>query len=169
MIKSGKIPAYDEYYSRQIILKELGSKGQRKLAKSKVAVLGLGGLGTVSSLYLALAGVGLLRLVDQDTVELNNLHRQVLYSPDDLLYPKVEISAKRLRKANPLVKVESFPENVNTNNVERLLSGMDCVVDGLDNMRTRYLVNRACAKLGIPYVCLALLPASLALCRLWKR
>jgi molybdopterin/thiamine biosynthesis adenylyltransferase len=152
MITSGKIPAYDEYYSRQIILKELGSKGQRKLAKSKVAVLGLGGLGTISSLYLALAGVGHLRLVDQDTVELNNLHRQVLYSPDDLLYPKVEVSAKRLTEANPLVKVESFPENVNANNVERLLSGMDCVVDGLDNMRTRYLVNRACAKLGIPYV-----------------
>lgn len=152
MAKVRKIPTYDEYYSRQIILKELGSKGQRRLAESKVAVVGLGGLGTVSSLYLALAGVGLLRLVDQDTVELNNLHRQVLYSPDDLLYPKVEISAKRLRKANPLVKVESFPENVNTNNVERLLSGMDCVVDGLDNMRTRYLVNRACAKLGIPYV-----------------
>jgi len=152
MAKVRKIPAYDEYYSRQIILKELGSKGQRGLAESKVAVVGLGGLGTVSSLYLALAGVGHLRLVDQDTVELNNLHRQVLYSPDDLLYPKVEVSAKRLTEANPLVKVEPFPENVNANNVERLLSGMDCVVDGLDNMRTRYLVNRACAKLGIPYV-----------------
>jgi adenylyltransferase/sulfurtransferase len=152
MAKIRKIPAYDEYYSRQIILKELGSKGQRRLAESKVAVVGLGGLGTVSSLYLALAGVGYLRLVDQDTVELDNLHRQVLYSPDDLLFPKVEVSAKRLTEANPLVKVEPFPENVNANNVERLLSGMDCVVDGLDNMRTRYLVNRACAKLGIPYV-----------------
>jgi molybdopterin-synthase adenylyltransferase len=152
MAKIRKIPTYDEYYSRQIILKELGSKGQWRLAESKVAVVGLGGLGTVSSLYLALAGVGHLRLVDQDTVELDNLHRQVLYSPDDLLFPKVEVSAKRLRKANPLVKVEPFPENVNANNVERLLSGMDCVVDGLDNMRTRYLVNHACAKLGIPYV-----------------
>src|SRR4030043_519129 len=102
MAKIRKIPAYDEYYSRQIILKELGSKGQRRLAESKVAVVGLGGLGTVSSLYLALAGVGYLRLVDQDTVELDNLHRQVLYSPDDLLFPKVEVSAKKLRKANPL-------------------------------------------------------------------
>ena len=142
----------DEFYSRQIILRELGRKGQRKLAKSKVAVVGLGGLGTISSVYLALAGVGCLRLIDQDTVELHNLHRQVLYIPDDLHYPKVEVSAKRLKKINPLVKVEPMPENLNANNVKKLLSGMDCVVDGLDNMRTRYLVNRACAKLGIPYV-----------------
>jgi len=142
----------DEFYSRQIILRELGRKGQRKLAKSRVAVVGLGGLGTVSSLYLALTGIGCLRLIDQDTVELHNLHRQVLYTPDDLHYPKVEVSAKRLMKINPLVKVEPIPENLNANNVEKLLSEMDCVVDGLDNMRTRYLVNRACAKLGIPYV-----------------
>jgi adenylyltransferase/sulfurtransferase len=142
----------DEFYSRQVILKELGRKGQRKLAESKVAVVGLGGLGTVSSLYLALSGVGCLRLIDQDTVELHNLHRQVLYTPDDLNYPKVEVSAKRLKKINPLVKVDPIPENLNAKNVEKLLSGTDCVVDGLDNMRTRYLVNRACAKLGIPYV-----------------
>jgi len=152
MSEKQKKSMYDEFYSRQIILKELGRKGQRKLAKSRVAVVGLGGLGTVSSLYLALSGVGYLRLIDQDTVELHNLHRQVLYTPDDLHYPKVEVSAKRLKKINPLVKVEPIPENLNANNVEKLLSGMDCVVDGLDNMRTRYLVNRACAKLGVPYV-----------------
>ncbi len=152
MHQTKKASIYDEYYDRQIILEELGRKGQKKLAESKVAVVGLGGLGTVSSLYLALGGVGHLRLIDLDTVELNNLHRQVLYSPDELLYPKVEVSAKRLEKANPLVKVEPVPENLNPNNAERLLSGMDCVVDGLDNMHTRYSVNRACTKLGIPYV-----------------
>jgi len=152
MSKTRKESAYDEFYSRQIILKELGRRGQRKLAQSKVAVVGLGGLGTVSSLYLALAGVGHLHLIDQDTVELHNLHRQVLYSPKDLYYPKVEVSAKRLRKTNPLVNVESVAENLNPSNVEKLLWGMDCVVDGLDNIRTRYLVNRACARLKIPYV-----------------
>jgi len=152
MSATQKKSIYDEFYSRQIILKELGRNGQKKLARSKVAVVGLGGLGTASSLYLALVGVGHLRLIDQDTVELHNLHRQVLYSPDDLHYPKVEVSAKRLRKINPLVKVELVPENLNVNNVEKLLSGMGVVVDGLDNMRTRYLVNRACAKLRIPYV-----------------
>jgi adenylyltransferase/sulfurtransferase len=141
-----------EFYSRQVTMKELGKKGQRQLAKSKVAVVGVGGLGTVSSLYLALAGVGYIRIIDQDTVEPQNLHRQILYTMADLHYPKVEIAAKRLRELNPLVKVDAFSENVNASNVERLLGGVDCVVDGLDNMVTRYLVNRACVKLNIPYV-----------------
>ncbi len=141
-----------EFYSRQTILKELGEIGQQKLAKSKVAIVGAGGLGTVSSLYLALAGVGYIRLIDQDTIEIHNLHRQILYNPDDLHYPKTEVAAKRLEKQNPLVNVEAVPENVNAGNVERLLQGVDCVVDGLDNMVTRYLVNRACVKLKIPYV-----------------
>ena len=141
-----------EFYSRQVILKELGVKGQRKLEKSKVAVVGVGGLGTVSSLYLALAGVGRLRLIDQDTVETPNLHRQILFSLDDLHYPKVEVAAQRLEKLNPLVKADPVSENVNQGNVEKLLEGVDLVVDGLDNMFTRYLINRVCVKLGVPYV-----------------
>ena len=141
-----------ELYSRQVILNELGWKGQRKLAKSKVAIVGLGGLGTVSSLYMALAGVGHLRLIDQDTVETPNLHRQILYSVDDLHYPKVEVAAERLKKLNPLLKTEPVSENVNAGNVEKLLAEVDLVVDGLDNMFTRYLVNRACVKMGVPYV-----------------
>ena len=141
-----------EFYSRQTILNELGEKGQQKLAKSKVAVVGAGGLGTVSSLYLALAGVGYIRLIDQDTIETHNLHRQILYTSDDLHYPKTEVAAKKLEKQNPLITVEAIPENVHAGNVERLLKGVDCVVDGLDNMVTRYLVNRACVKLGVPYV-----------------
>ena len=141
-----------EFYSRQVILNELGVKGQRKLAKSKVAVVGVGGLGTVSSLYLALAGVGHLRLIDQDTVEIPNLHRQILYSLDDLHYPKAEVAAKRLEKLNPLIEAEPVSENVNPSNVEKLLAGVDLVVDGLDNMFTRYLINRACVKMDVPYV-----------------
>ena len=153
MPETRKIPfAREEFYSRQTVLKEFGRKGQERLAKSGVAVVGLGGLGTVSSLYLALAGVGHLRLIDMDTVEVHNLHRQVLYSLKDLRFPKVEVSAGRLREANPFVEVEAVAENVNADNVERLLRGVDCVVDGLDNMRTRYLVNRACVRLGVPYV-----------------
>jgi molybdopterin/thiamine biosynthesis adenylyltransferase len=141
-----------EFYSRQTILKELGEKGQQKLAKSKIAIVGAGGLGTVSSMYLTLAGVGYIRLIDQDTIEPHNLHRQILYNPDDLHYPKTEVAAKRLEKQNPLVTVEAIPENVNASNVDGLLKGVDCVVDGLDNMVTRYLVNRSCVKLGISYV-----------------
>ena len=141
-----------EFYSRQTILKELGEKGQQKLTKAKVAIVGAGGLGTVSSLYLALAGVGYIRLIDQDTVETQNLHRQILYNIDDLQYPKTEVATKKLEKLNPLITAEAIPENLNASNVERLLDGVDCVVDGLDNMVTRYLINRACVKLKIPYV-----------------
>jgi molybdopterin/thiamine biosynthesis adenylyltransferase len=140
------------FYSRQTILKELGETGQQKLAKSRVAIVGAGGLGTVSSLYLTLAGVGYIRLIDQDTVETHNLHRQILYNPGDIHYPKTEIAAQRLQTLNPTVTVEAVPENVNASNVERLLRGVDCVVDGLDNMVTRYLVNRICVKTKIPYV-----------------
>jgi len=152
MVKEQNVVKRAEYYARQTILKEFGKIGQEKLGKSKIAVVGLGGLGTVSALYLTLAGVGHLRLIDQDTVEVSNLHRQVLYTPNDLNYPKVEVCAKRLQKTNPLVKVEPISENLNSGNAEELLYGIDCVVDGLDNMRTRYLVNRACIRFRIPYV-----------------
>ncbi|MCS7115420.1 MAG: HesA/MoeB/ThiF family protein [Nitrososphaerota archaeon] len=153
MSKVEKTPiSFEEFYSRQIVMRELGREGQEKLAKSRVAIVGLGGLGTVSSLYLTLAGIGYLRLIDQDTVEARNLHRQILYSLKDLKYPKAEVSAKRLMELNPFVQVEALPENLNQDNVEELLRGVDCVVDGLDNMRSRYVVNRACVKLKIPYV-----------------
>ena len=142
----------DAFYSRQMALTELGRKGQQKLRRSKVAVVGLGGLGSASSLYLALAGVGHLRLVDQDTVELSNLHRQLLYSLADLRYPKVETAAKRIHQINPEINVETIPENARRSNIEQIAQGMDCVVDGLDNMETRYLLNRACVKHKVPYV-----------------
>jgi molybdopterin/thiamine biosynthesis adenylyltransferase len=142
----------DEFYSRQIVMPELGRKGQEKLRRSKVAVVGLGGLGSVSSLYLALAGVEHLRLIDQDTVELRNLHRQILYDMSDLRYPKVEAAAERIKQANPSVKVEPVAENLRESNVDDLVRGVDCIVDGLDNMQTRYILNRASVRHEIPYV-----------------
>lgn len=143
---------YEEFYSRQFALAELGRKGQRKLHDSRVAIVGVGGLGTASALYLALAGVGYVRLIDQDVVELRNLHRQILFSADEVNYPKVEVAANRLKKANSLVEVDAVAENLNVDNADKLLSRVDCVVDGLDNMRTRYVVNRVCARKKIPYV-----------------
>lgn len=142
----------EKYYKRQIVLRELGREGQEKLRQSKVAVIGLGGLGSAATQYLALAGVGHLRLVDQDTVELHNLHRQVLYSLDNLKFPKVEAAAKRIEQINPDVHVEPIPENVRESNVKNILDSVDCVIDGLDNMRTRYLLNRICVDRKIPYV-----------------
>ena len=141
-----------EFYSRQRAMKEFSSKQQNNLANSTVAIAGIGGLGTISSIYLALAGVGKLRLIDQDTIELKNLHRQILYTSSDLHYPKAEISAKQLKKMNPLIKIEAISENINSYNVGTLLDGVDCVVDGLDNMSTRYLINKTCVKKSIPYV-----------------
>ncbi len=141
-----------EFYSRQTILSELGFGGQRKLKDSKVAVVGLGGLGSVSSLYLALAGVGKLTLIDQDTVEMNNLHRQVLYSLEDIRYPKVEAAARRISTVNPEIEINPIPENLEPENVSSILNGADCVVDGLDNMETRYLINRFCVETKIPFV-----------------
>jgi molybdopterin-synthase adenylyltransferase len=152
MDEAGRKIFADTFYSRQTILKGFGEVGQEKLAKSRIAIVGAGGLGSVSSLYLTLAGVGYIRLIDQDTVEAHNLHRQILYSPDDLHYPKVEAAAKRLQKQNPLVQIEAVPENVNAGNAEALLKDVDCVVDALDNMVTRYIVNRACVKAKVPYV-----------------
>jgi len=142
----------DEFYTRQTVLPELGAKGQQMLRNSRVVVVGLGGLGSISTLYLALAGVGHLRLVDQDTVELKNLHRQVLYTVHDLRYPKAEAAAERIRQTNPEVKVDAVPQNVSESNVDDIVKNVDCIVDGLDNMRTRYLLNRASIKYKIPYV-----------------
>jgi len=142
----------DEFYCRQTILTQLGASGQDKLSKSRVAVVGVGGLGSVSSLYLALAGVGYIRVIDQDTVETHNLHRQILYNPEDFHYPKAEVAAKRLQKQNPLITVEAASEKVTEGNVESLLEDVDCVVDGLDNRLARYIVNRVCVDLRIPYV-----------------
>ena len=141
-----------QYYSRQIALKELGTSGQEKLAKAKVAVVGVGGLGSVSSLYLALAGVGYIRIIDQDTLEPHNLHRQIIYTLQNLCYPKAEAAVEQLHYHNPFIEIEAVSENLNAENAEQLLSGVDVVVDGLDNMAARQIINRACIKLGIPYV-----------------
>jgi molybdopterin/thiamine biosynthesis adenylyltransferase len=140
------------FYNRQVMIDELGAIGQEKLAKAKVAVVGIGGLGSVSSLYITLAGVGYIRLIDQDTVETHNLHRQILYNPEERHQPKVGVAAKKLQKKNPLIKVEAVRANVNESNVESLLQNVDVVVDCLDNFQARYLVNRACVKLRVPYV-----------------
>lgn len=141
-----------EFYSRQTVLTELGPAGQEKLTRSKVTIIGMGGLGSVSALFLALAGIGTLTLVDQDTVELKNLHRQILYSLGDLRYPKVEAAARRINQINPEVKVVPIPENLYSDNVATIIGETDCVVDGLDNMQTRYLINRFCVEKSLPYV-----------------
>lgn len=141
-----------EYYSRQIVLSEMGYNAQLQLKDAKACLLGLGGLGSPTATQLAAIGVGHLRLVDRDVVELSNLQRQHLYSIDDVGHPKVEVAAKRLRSLNPYIEIEPVPLSINQDNAEDIIKGMDVVIDGLDRMAPRYAVNRACVKLGIPYV-----------------
>ena len=117
-----------DYYSRQIVLKVLGKQGQDRLKSARATVMGVGGIGSASALYLTLAGVGNLVLVDQDTVELNNLHRQILFTIQDLRLPKAEVAARRLMNANPNVRASSIPDNLREENVERIIRGSDVVV-----------------------------------------
>jgi molybdopterin/thiamine biosynthesis adenylyltransferase len=141
-----------EYYSRQVVMAEMGYNAQLKLKSSKACLVGVGGLGSPAAMQLAAMGVGYLRIVDRDVVELTNLHRQHLYGVDDVGLPKVEAAAKRLHNLNPYIKVEPLPLSVNQTNAEEIVRGMDVVVDGLDSMKARYAINRACIKLGVPYV-----------------
>ncbi|MDH5448518.1 MAG: HesA/MoeB/ThiF family protein [Candidatus Bathyarchaeota archaeon] len=140
------------FYSRQIMLDEIGYKGQQRLKRAKVCIVGLGGLGSTIVTQLTAMGVGHLKLVDRDVVEESNLQRQHLYNFDLVGFPKVEAAVKKLEKLNPYVEFEPLPLSLNENNADEILNGMDVVVDGLDNMNTRYAVNRACVRLRIPYV-----------------
>jgi adenylyltransferase/sulfurtransferase len=141
-----------DYYSRQIVLDGIGLSGQRKLKNARVCVVGVGGLGSPIVIQLASMGVGYLRIVDRDVVEASNLQRQHLYGMNMVGYPKVEAAAERVKQLNPFIEVEPVPMSVTPGNAERIVEGMDVVVDGLDMMSPRYALNRACVKLGIPYV-----------------
>jgi len=141
-----------ERYDRQIRIKGLGKSGQSKLKKARVMVVGAGGLGCPASLYLVAAGIGHVAVVDKEAVELSNLNRQVLHWSDDVGRPKGVSMMEKLRQLNPEVTVEALQKVVTTNNVRRLVKGFTVVVDGLDNWRTRFLLNKACVKERIPFV-----------------
>lgn len=141
-----------QLYGRQMILPELGQKGQEKLSAAKVAVLGAGGLGSPALLYLAGAGVGRIIVIDDDRVETSNLHRQVVHSYARVGSSKADSAAQTLRELNPLVAVETVKERLTEANAEKLLAGVEVLVDGSDNFPTRYTASRAAAALGIPHV-----------------
>jgi adenylyltransferase/sulfurtransferase len=139
-------------YSRNIVLDYIGYAGQKKLRESKVLVVGVGGIGCYAALLFAQMGVGTIRLVDMDIVEVSNLQRQGLYNMELLNYPKVEAAKIQLTKLNPEISIEALPYFLDETNVLKILEGMDVVVDGLDAMEPRYVLNKACHKLGIPYI-----------------
>jgi len=144
--------AQRDRYSRHILLPEVGEAGQVRLLKSKVLLLGAGGLGSPAALYLAAAGVGTLGIVDADTVDASNLQRQILHATSRVGMPKVESAQKTIADLNPDVKVIPHRERLTSENVERLFADYDLVVDGTDNFPTRYLVNDASVFLGKPVV-----------------
>jgi molybdopterin/thiamine biosynthesis adenylyltransferase len=143
----------DERYSRQMLFAPIGEPGQRKLADSAVCIVGMGALGTVLANHMVRAGVGLVRFVDRDYVERSNLQRQMLYDEDDVLngYPKAVAAEKKLRKINSDVRLEAIVADVTAHNIDSLLMDMDLVLDGTDNFQTRFLLNDACFRMGIPF------------------
>ncbi len=146
-----------ERYSRHLLLPEVGVDGQQKLLDAKVLLLGAGGLGSPAALYLAAAGVGTLGIVDDDEVDLSNLQRQVIHSSERIGVPKVDSAEQTINALNPDVKVEKYALRLGVDNIMDVLPGWDVVVDGLDNFPTRYLLNDASVRLGIPVVSAAIL------------
>ena len=139
-------------YDRQMRVEGFGREGQLKLRRACVVVIGLGGLGCPSATYLAMAGVGKLKLVDKGEVDLSDLNRQFLYGPEDLGKPKARVAAEKLGSLNPDVDVEALEVELDEDSLPEVLKGADVVLDGLDNWRTRFLVNEACVEAGIPFI-----------------
>ena len=139
-------------YSRQVMLEEIGYEGQLKLKNSKVCVVGTGGLGNPITSRLAAMGVGKLRIVDRDVIELSNLHRQTMFDEDDVGQVKVEAAAKKLKKLNPDCVIEPLAISVNDYTALEVVEGCDVVIDALDSVDARYALNKACVKFGIPFV-----------------
>jgi len=146
--------AQKKRYARQLVLKDLGEAGQSRLLAARVGIVGVGALGTVSANALARAGVGYLRLIDRDYVEESNLQRQLLYTEADAAegLPKAQAAAARLKEINSTISIEAVVSDFNAGNAERLLAGLDLVVDGSDNFELRFLLNDVCRKLGLPWV-----------------
>ena len=136
-----------ERFSRQIILKNIGSIGQKKIIQSKVLIIGMGGLGCPVAEFLTRAGIGTLGIVDSDIVDISNLHRQSLYDSKDLKKPKVYAASKKLNKINPKTKVTCYKIRLDTNNFKKIIKNYDYVIDGSDNFKTKFLINDFCVKL----------------------
>ena len=139
-------------YSRQLMLEEIGAEGQIKIKQAKVLVVGAGGLGCPVLQYLGAAGIGTIGIIDFDKVEIHNLHRQILFTADDIGKPKAPTAAQKINESNPNVSCIVFNELLQESNAANIISQFDIVVDGSDNFLTRYLVNDVCVQLNKPLV-----------------
>ncbi|MBD7942314.1 HesA/MoeB/ThiF family protein [Brevundimonas guildfordensis] len=141
-----------ERYARQLVLSEIGGPGQQALKRARVLIVGMGGVGNPAALYLAAAGVGTLGLIDDDTVALSNLQRQIAFTADDPDRAKVEAGAERLNALNPHVTVQSFNQRITPDSAAALMQDFDLALDGTDDFETRLAVNAACVAAGKPLV-----------------
>ena len=135
-----------ERFSRQIILKNIGILGQKKIIQSKVLIIGMGGLGCPAAEYLTRAGVGNLGIIDPDKVELSNIHRQSLYDINDIKKFKVIVTKKKLEKINPKIRISSYQKKLDKINCNKIMKNYDYIIDGSDNFKTKFLVNDYCKK-----------------------
>ncbi len=138
-------------YSRHILLKDVGIKGQSKLLKARVLIVGAGGLGSPAAFYLAAAGIGTIGLIDNDVVEISNLQRQIIHFTKDINEPKVDSAAEKMKALNPDVQVKTYKELIRADNVMDIIGEYDFVVDGTDNFPTKFLINDACVFGKIPF------------------
>jgi len=140
-----------ERYSRHIMLKEVGGKGQQRFFDSRVLIIGAGGLGAPIALYLAAAGIGTIGIADADDVDLSNLQRQVIHFTPDVGKPKVESAREKMQAINPDVKIRTYKEWISAANISDIIRDYDFVIDGTDNFAAKFLINDACVLSGIPY------------------
>jgi len=136
-----------ERFSRQLVLKNIGAKGQKKILSSSILIVGVGGLGCPAAENLVRAGIGTIGLIDNDTINLSNIHRQSLFSSKDIKKPKVNVAAKKLKEINPLTKINTYKSNLNKNNIEKIIKNYEIIIDGSDNFKTKFLINDYCIKL----------------------
>jgi len=147
MLTKGELLRYD----RQIIIKGFGKEGQERLKQAKVFIAGAGGLGSPISMYLTTAGVGTIRIADNDKVELSNLNRQVLHWDKDIGKRKIDSALEKLKQLNQDIQIEATGETINEANVSQLVADSDLIVDAMDNLPTRYLLNKTAIDKGIPF------------------
>ena len=135
-----------ERFSRQLVLKNIGAKGQKKILSSKILIIGVGGLGCPAAESLTRAGVGTIGLIDDDIVNLSNIHRQSLFSSKDIKKSKVSVAAKKLKEINPHTKIKTYKLRLNKNNIKDIIRNYEIIIDGSDNFKTKFLINDYCIK-----------------------
>ena len=136
-----------ERFSRQLVLKNIGANGQKKILSTKILVVGVGGLGCPAAESLVRAGIGTIGLIDNDIVNLSNIHRQSLFNSKDIKKSKVSVAAKKLKEINPNTKIKTYKSRLTKNNIENIIKNYEIIIDGSDNFKTKFLINDYCIKL----------------------